>query len=282
MSRRIVIAHSPDSDDAFMFYAFAAGKVDTKGYMFDHYLKDIQTLNMEAEKGRFEISAISIHAYPYVSDKYELMTCGASMGDNYGPMVLTKRDVLPEELCKMTVAVPGLKTSAYLALKLWNPDIRTVVMPFDKIMEAVQTGNAEAGLIIHEGQLTWKERGLHSVVNLGEWWYDFTGGLPLPLGGNVVRRDLGKKVIRELNNILREAIRYSIEHKEEALGYAMKYAGDLSREKAGRFVSMYVNELTIDYGERGREAIRRFLGLAEERGLIKIKEPVACSQSSSR
>jgi len=272
MSRRIVIAHSPDSDDAFMFYAFAEGKVDMKGYEFDHYLQDIQTLNTEAEKGRFEISAISIHAYPYVSDKYELMSCGASMGDNYGPMVLTKGNVSPEELSGMTVAVPGLKTSAYLALKLWNPHIRTVVMPFDKIMDAVQRGDAEAGLIIHEGQLTWKERGLHSVVNLGEWWYEYTGGLPLPLGGNVVRRDLGEKTIRDLNDILREAIRYSIDHKEEALRYAMKYAGKLNKETAGTFVSMYVNELTIDYGDRGREAIRRFLGLAEERGLIKNSE----------
>lgn len=269
MSRRIVIAHSPDSDDAFMFYAFAAGKVDTKGYEFDHYLNDIQTLNSKAEKGCYEISAISIHAYPYVSDKYELMTCGASMGDNYGPMVITKKNISPEELSTKTVAVPGLKTSAYLALKLWNPDIRTIVMPFDKIMEAVEQGNAEAGLIIHEGQLTWKERGLHSVVNLGEWWYDYTGGLPLPLGGNVVRRDLGGKTIRDLNDILREAIRYSIEHKEEALRYAMTYAGELSREKAGTFVSMYVNDLTIDYGERGREAVRRFLDMAAERGIIK-------------
>ena len=269
MSRRIVIAHSPDSDDAFMFYAFAAGKVDMKGYEFDHYLQDIKTLNTEAEKGRFEISALSIHAYPYVSDKYELMTCGASMGDNYGPMVLTKGKVSHKDLSRLTVAVPGLKTSAYLALKLWNPDIQTVAMPFDKIMNAVQCGEAEAGLIIHEGQLTWKEKGLYSVVNLGEWWFEFTGGLPLPLGGNVVRRDLGEKTIRELNDILRKAIRYSIEHKEEALRYAMKYAGELNKETAGIFVSMYVNELTIDYGERGRQAIQRFLGMAEERGLIR-------------
>jgi 1,4-dihydroxy-6-naphthoate synthase len=268
MPRRIVIAHSPDSDDAFMFYAFAAGKVDTKGYEFDHYLQDIQTLNTEAEKGRFEISAVSIHAFPYIADKYALMSCGASMGDNYGPMVVTRKKRTPETLNNITVAVPGLKTSAYLALKLWNPDIRTVVMPFDKIMKAVENGEVEAGLIIHEGQLTWKDRGLYSVINLGEWWYELTGGLPLPLGGNVVRRDLGKDVMHELNTILREAIRYSIEHKEEALRYAMKYAGDLNKNLAGTFVSMYVNDLTIDYGERGREAIRRFLTMAHEIRLI--------------
>ncbi len=268
MRQKIVIAHSPDSDDAFMFYAFAAGKVDTRGYEFDHYLQDIQTLNTEAEKGRFEISAVSIHAYPYIADKYALMSCGASMGDNYGPMVLTKKKVSPEELSRMTVAVPGLKTSAYLALKLWNPNISTVVMPFDEIMDAVQNGKAEAGLIIHEGQLTWQERGLYSVVNLGEWWYELTHGLPLPLGGNVVRRDLGEKTMQELNEILRKAIRYAIDHKEEALRYAMKYAGELDESKAGDFVSMYVNDLTIDYGERGREAIRRFLGMARDRGLV--------------
>lgn len=268
MRRKIVIAHSPDSDDAFMFYAFAAGKVDTRGYEFDHYLQDIQTLNMEAEKGRFEISAVSIHAYPYIADKYALMSCGASMGDNYGPMVLTKKKVSPEELSRMTVAVPGLKTSAYLALKLWNPHVQTCVLPFDEIMGAVEDDRIDAGLIIHEGQLTWKDRGLYSVINLGEWWYEYTGGLPLPLGGNVVRRDLGAKTMSELNIILREAIRYSIEHKKEALRYAMKYAGELNESLAGNFVSMYVNDLTIDYGERGREAIRRFLGMARERGLV--------------
>lgn len=268
MRRKIVIAHSPDSDDAFMFYAFAAGKVDTRGYEFDHYLQDIQTLNIEAEKGRFEISAVSIHAYPYIVDKYALMSCGASMGDNYGPMVLTKKKVSQEELSRMTVAVPGLKTSACLALKLWNPHVQTCVLPFDEIMGAVEDGRIDAGLIIHEGQLTWKDRGLYSVINLGEWWYEYTGGLPLPLGGNVVRRDLGVKTMRELNIIFREAIRYSIEHKKEALRYAMKYAGGLNESLAGNFVSMYVNDLTLDYGERGREAIRQFLGMARERGLV--------------
>ncbi len=268
MRKKIMIAHSPDSDDAFMFYAFAAGKIDTRGYIFDHYLNDIQSLNDDAETGRFEISAISIHAFPYIADKYALMTCGASMGDNYGPMIVTREPMDPDALSKATVAVPGLRTSAYLALKLWNPHIKTVVMPFDRIMEVVEKGEIEAGLIIHEGQLTWKDRGLYSVINLGEWWYNLTDGLPLPLGGNVVRRDLGDKTMHELNNILREAIRYAIEHKDEALTYAMKYAGEMDAQRAGEFVSMYVNDLTIDYGKRGREAIRRFLSMASERGLV--------------
>lgn len=281
MRKKIVIAHSPDSDDAFMFYAFAAGKIDTRGYEFDHYLKDIQSLNEDAETGRFEISAVSIHAFPYIADKYALMTCGASMGDNYGPMVVARKPMTPDALSQLTVAVPGLRTSAYLALKLWNPHIKTVVMSFDMIMESVEKGKVDAGLLIHEGQLTWKDRGLYSVINLGEWWYKLTDGLPLPLGGNVARRDLGKKTMEELNVILREAIRYAIEHKKEALSYAMKYAGGMDTQRVGEFVSMYVNDLTIDYGDRGREAIRRFLSMASERGLVP-KVPVESMMVSSK
>ncbi len=266
---KIRVAHSPDSDDAFMFYAINQKKIDLKGYEFEDVLSDIETLNKEALKGTYEVSAISIHAFPYVSDKYALLSSGASMGDNYGPMIVAREYFDPGSLSEKKVAVPGTLTSAFLALRLYNPDLNYQVVPFDRIIPEVKAGRFDAGLIIHEGQLTYKDEGLVCVLDLGKWWYERTGGLPLPLGGNVIRKDLGEKVIGDVSNILKESIKYALENKEEALDYALKFARDMEREKADRFVSMYVNELTLDYGERGKEAIIRFLTEAYEKGLIE-------------
>jgi 1,4-dihydroxy-6-naphthoate synthase len=266
----IRVAHSPDSDDAFMFYAINTKKIDTKGYEFIDILSDIETLNKEALKGTYEVSAISIHAFPYVANRYALLSSGASMGDNYGPMIVAKEDFPANELKNKTIAIPGTLTSAFLALKLFEPDINYVVLPFDQIIDAVKEGKVDAGLIIHEGQLTYQDEGLKCIVDLGKWWYEKSGGLPLPLGGNVIRKDLGTIVMKEISEILRESIKYSLAHRDEAVEYALKYARGMTKDKADKFIGMYVNDLTVDYGERGKKAIELFLKEAYEKKLIPI------------
>jgi 1,4-dihydroxy-6-naphthoate synthase len=267
-TRRIQLGHSPDSDDAFMFYGLAEHKVDSEGFEFEHVLRDIQTLNEWAREGRIEITAISVHAYAYVADKYAILSHGASMGDNYGPMVVTREPVNVDWLRDKRIAIPGEMTSAFLALRLFLGDFVYDVMPFDQIMEAVASGKAEAGLLIHEGQLTHGELGLHSVVDLGKWWYQETEGLPLPLGVNAVRRDLGPETMTQLSRILKASIVYGLEHRQAALQHAMQYARGLETTTADTFVGMYVNDWTVDMGERGKESIRLFLGRAAERGYI--------------
>ncbi len=267
---KIRVAHSPDSDDAFMFYAINTKKIDTKGYEFIDILSDIETLNKEALKGTYEVSAISIHAFPYVADRYALLSSGASMGDNYGPMVVAKEEFPANELKNKTIAVPGTLTSAFLALKLYEPDINYVVLPFDQIIDAVKEGKVDAGLIIHEGQLTYQDEGLKCIVDLGKWWYEKSSGLPLPLGGNVIRKDLGIEVMKEISEILRESIEYSLAHRDEAVEYALKYARGMTKDKADKFIGMYVNDLTVDYGERGKKAIELFLKEAYEKKLIPV------------
>ena len=272
MEKKVIrVAHSPDSDDAFMFYAINQNKIDTKDYEFIDILSDIETLNREALKGTYEVSAISIHAFPYVADKYALLSSGASMGDNYGPMLVAKEDISPEELKDKKIAVPGTLTSAFLALSLYlgTNKFNYEVINFDDIIPAVKDGKVDVGLIIHEGQLTYKDEGLKCIVDLGKWWYEKTDGLPLPLGGNVIRKDLGEKTMREVSEILRESIKYSLEHREEAIDYALKYARGMDKDKADKFVGMYVNELTVDYGERGRRAVELFLKEAYEKGFIE-------------
>jgi 1,4-dihydroxy-6-naphthoate synthase len=263
----IRVAHSPDSDDAFMFYALAAGKLETGTLHFRHRLEDIETLNRKALKGEYEVTAVSIHAYAYIADRYRLLPSGASMGDRYGPIVVARRDFRPDELRGKAIAVPGTMTTAFLVLKLFQPEFTPVVMPFDRIMEAVSRGDAEAGLLIHEGQLTYSLLGLHKILDLGEWWHEFTG-LPLPLGGNAVRRDLGDRLILEISALIRASITYALEHREEALRHALQYARDLNLPQADRFVGMYVNERTLDYGVDGRQAVSLLLAKAYERRLI--------------
>lgn len=267
---KIHVAHSPDSDDAFMFYAINHKKIDTKGYEFIDVLSDIETLNKEALKGTYEVSAISIHAFPYVADKYALLSSGASMGDNYGPMVVAKEKFDINQLKNKKIAVPGTLTSAFLALQLFleSKDFNYEVIPFDQIIPAVKEGKVDAGLIIHEGQLTYKDEGLECIVDLGKWWHKKTEGLPLPLGGNVIRKDLGEKVMKEISEILKESIKYSLEHREEAVDYALKFARDMTKEKADKFIGMYVNDLTVDYGQRGKKAIELFLNEAKNLNLI--------------
>ncbi len=270
MTRRIIqVGHSPDSDDAFMFYALAKGLVDTGDLEFRHVLQDIETLNRRALAGELEVSAVSIHAYAFLADKYALLSSGASMGDRYGPMVVARTPLTPSELHEKTIAVPGTLTSAFLALKLLlRVDFAYEVVPFDQILGAVQSGRVDAGLIIHEGQLTYESLGLCRVVDLGQWWHDDTGGLPLPLGGNVVRRDLGPDLLRRISRHLRDSIRYGLDHREAALGHAMQYARELDRGQADRFVGMYVNDWTLDYGPRGRQAVQLFLDRGFEAGVI--------------
>lgn len=265
---KIHVAHSPDSDDAFMFYGINSGKVDTKGYEFIDVLADIETLNREALKGTYEVSAISIHAFPYVADKYALLSSGGSMGDNYGPMIVSKKEFDPSELPKKKIGVPGTLTSAFLALKLYQPNLNYEVIPFDKIVDAIKDGSVDAGLIIHESQLTYQDEGLVCVVDLGKWWFERTGGLPLPLGGNIIRRDLGYRVMKEISEILMESIKYSLTHRDEAVEYALRFARGMDKDRADRFIGMYVNDLTLDYGERGRKAIELLLKEAFEKGLI--------------
>ena len=264
----IHVAHSPDSDDAFMFYALAKGLIDTGELRFEHVLKDIETLNREAFDGTYEVTAVSIHAYAHLDDRYALLGSGASMGDGYGPVLVAREAVTAEQLATMTVAIPGRLTSAALALKMWNPSLQTVTYAFDEIMPAVQSGEVGAGVVIHEGQLTWENEGFSKIVDLGVWWAEETGGMPLPLGGNVIRRDLGEERCARVAALLKESIQYSLDHREAALDYALDYGRGLDREKADRFVGMYVNELTVDYGERGRRAVRDFLDRAANERLI--------------
>src|SRR6267143_4626057 len=266
-TRTITVAHSPDSDDAFMFYGLATNKLDTGSLTFTHVLKDIQTLNEEAFKGTFDVTAVSFHAYAYIADKYLLLPHGASIGDNYGPIVVSREPAIAEDISKLKIAIPGTLTSAFLALRIFNPDFQYEVMPFDKIIDAVQSGRCDAGLLIHEGQLFYESIGLHKILDLGEWWHEKTG-LPLPMGGNVIRRDLGPEIIHQVSECLRESIRYSLANREDALEYAMQFARDMDPDLADRFVAMWVNDLTLDYTERGREAVRRILKLGFEQGII--------------
>ena len=272
------LGHSPDPDDAFMFYAIAENKIDLRGYCFEHQLEDIQTLNERALRGELHISAISIHVYPYVSKRYALLPCGASMGDGYGPVVIRKRPTSNEAslsdesaardfLAAKKIAVPGKTTSAFLALQLFLGEFDFVVVPFDEIFDAVKTGRADAGLIIHEGQLTYVRSGFQKVIDLGEWWKRETG-LPLPLGGNVLRKDIPPTVQHDLLEIIRESIDFGLAHRDEAVRHSMPYARDMDANLAGKFIGMYVNEFTRDYGEIGRAAIRKFLGDARDKGYI--------------
>ena len=269
--RTISLAHSPDSDDAFMFYGLATHKLETGGLEFQHTLQDIQTLNEEARKGTYDVTAISFHAYAYVADKYALLPHGASIGDNYGPIVVANQELDPADLSKVKIAVPGKLTSAFLALSIFNPDFRYEVVPFDQIIEAVTSGRCDAGLLIHEGQLFYQTLGLHKVLDLGEWWHQHTEGLPLPMGGNAIKKELGAETIGQVSALLKESIQYSLDNREDALQYAMQFARDMDPALADRFVAMWVNELTLDYGDRGREAVRRLLTEGHERGIIPHK-----------
>lgn len=251
-----------------MFYGLATDKIDTGDLRFTHVLKDIQTLNEEAMRGTFDVTAISFHAYAYIADRYALLPHGASIGDNYGPIVVAREPLRAEDLSSVKVAIPGKLTSAYLALRIFNPSFEYEVIPFDEIIAAVQAGRCDAGLLIHEGQLFYQRLGLHKVIDLGEWWHERTGGLPLPMGGNAIRRELGGDLMRRVSGHLRESIRYSLDHRAEALSYAMQFARDMDPELADRFVGMWVNDLTLDYTERGREAVRRLLTEGFERGII--------------
>src|SRR5262245_61936956 len=264
----IRVGHSPDSDDAFMFYALTHDRIDTGGLRFVHQLEDIETLNRRALTGELEVSAVSIHAFAYLADRYALLGSGASMGDRYGPTLVTREPKSLGDLKGRIIAVPGKLTSAYLTLQLClGKDVPVTIMPFDQILSAVVEGKVAAGLLIHEGQLYYGDRGLHKVLDLGQWWYDQTS-LPLPLGGNVVRKDLGGATVRKIAALLKQSIRYALEHREEALAYALKYARDLDPALADRFVGMYVNDWTVDYGPRGRKAVGLLLSRAAEAGLV--------------
>jgi 1,4-dihydroxy-6-naphthoate synthase len=272
MNTTIHVAHSPDSDDAFMFYALASGKIDTEGLTYVHQLQDIETLNQRAMRGELEVTAVSIHAYAYLADSYALLPHGASMGDRYGPRLVARSPFSRADIRGKRIAVPGLMTSAYLALRLFEPVFEPVVTPFDQIEDAVADGSVDLGLLIHEGQLTFADRGLHLIQDLGEWWFGETG-LPLPLGGNVIRKDLGDDLTRKISRHLRDSIAYGLEHRSAALDHSMQYARGLERSKADAFVGMYVNDWTLDYGEAGRRAVRQFLQRGVEAGIIP--KPVA-------
>jgi 1,4-dihydroxy-6-naphthoate synthase len=272
---KIRIAHSPDSDDAFMFYALAKEKIPTGNFIFEHILSDIETLNQQAMKGTYEVSAISFHAFPQVAERYALLDSGSSMGDGYGPMVIARQPLNPKVISQKTVAIPGLLTTAYLALQLYQPKVKVKVMHFDKILPAVSQGDVEFGLIIHEGQLTYAKEGVHCVVDLGKWWKEKTGGLPLPLGGNVIRKDLGIQTCEAVSKIIKQGIQYSLDHRAQALDYALSFARGMDPSLADRFVGMYVNDLTVDYGERGRSALHRLFEEAVAAGLLKEKPPLA-------
>jgi 1,4-dihydroxy-6-naphthoate synthase len=271
--RTIRLAHSPDSDDAFMFYGLATNKLETDGLKFEHTLKDIQSLNEDAKNGVYDVTAISFHAYAYVADKYALLPHGASIGDKYGPILVSKEQRTPDEIGDMTIAIPGELTSAFLALRIFNRDFKYIVVPFDEIIETVQKGKVDAGLLIHEGQLFYMELGLVKVLDLGEWWYEKTG-LPLPMGGNAIKRDLGEDLMKQVSKHLHRSIVYSMENREDALAYAMQFAREMSPEVADRFVAMWVNDLTLNYGERGKEAVRRLLQEGYEAGIIPNKVEV--------
>ncbi|MEO8520635.1 MAG: MqnA/MqnD/SBP family protein [Acidobacteriota bacterium] len=280
---RITVAHSPDSDDAFMFFGLASGNVETGGIVVDQVLKDIESLNRAAFDGQYEVTAVSFHAYAHLVDKYALLPHGASMGDKYGPIVVTpaispggppSRGAAANGVKGRRIAIPGTLTTAYLTLRLYEPDFEYVVVPFDEIQQAVLDGKADAGLLIHEGQLTYQDEGLKKVVDLGEWWAERTGGLPLPLGGNVIRRDLGREMIAKVSKMLHDSIAYALSHRKEAVEYALQFGRGLDRGKTDTFVGMYVNELTLDYGERGRLGLERLLSEAYERGLIPQRVPI--------
>jgi len=265
--REITVAHSPDSDDAFMFYGLATNKVRVAGLHFTHTLCDIETLNRDAQRGVYDVTAISFHAYPYIQHNYALMSCGGSVGDGYGPMLVSTRPFTPAEVKRKRIAVPGKLTTAYLALKLFAPGIEVEVVPFDQIMPQILEGKYEAGLIIHEGQLAYDKSGLHRVVDLGRWWQKVTG-LTLPLGGNAIRRSLGRETMASVTQALHDSIQYAIDHRDEALSYAMQFARDLDPQLTDKFVGMYVNERTLDYGDDGREAVRRLLDMGHKAGII--------------
>ena len=274
--RRLTLGHSPDPDDAFMFYALARELIPTQGFQFEHILQDIQTLNERATRGELDITAVSIHAYAYVSAQYALLPSGASMGDGYGPMLVAKRKFTRQEIARKKIAVPGALTSAFLALQLWlerpAKEFDFVVVPFDRIFTAVRSGAADVGLIIHEGQLTYEREGLELCEDLGIWWGRQNDGLPLPLGGNAIHKRFEPAVRKAISDVLTASIRYSLDHRPEAVQHALQFARDMGRDLADRFVGMYVNHWTLDYGERGRESIRRFLGRAFERGLIPHRQ----------
>ena len=265
--REITLGHSPDPDDAFMFYALAADKIDMQGLTFTHVVEDIETLNRRAMNAELDVTAVSIHAYAYLLDQYALLTSGASMGDDYGPLVISRKPMTLDELRHATIAVPGLMTTAYLTLRLCVGDVTTVVVPFDQIMDAVERGDVDAGLLIHEGQLTYEARGFNKVIDLGEWWMSETN-LPLPLGGNAIRKSLGPELIAKVSNLLRESIEYGLENREVAVRHSMKYGRGMAESLTDKFVGMYVNDYTIDYGERGREAVKLLLQRAHEAGII--------------
>jgi 5,8-dihydroxy-2-naphthoate synthase len=269
----LTLGHSPDPDDAFMFYAMAENKIDLRGHRFEHILQDIETLNQRAQRGELHISAVSIHAYAYLTERYALLPCGGSMGDGYGPMLVTGQEIPSDAVLRLgwlrskRIAVPGLKTSAYLALSLYAGDLDTVVVPFDQIFEAIKQGKADVGVVIHEGQLTYADEGLQLLLDLGAWWKEQTG-LPLPLGGNVIRKDVPPEIRKEVSAILKESIDYGLRNRRAGLEHSMPLARGLDLDKADRFIGMYVNDLTRDYGDLGRRAIREFLGRASKRGLI--------------
>jgi len=272
--REIQIAHSPDSDDAFMFYGLATSKIRVPGYKFVHNLTDIETLNHKAiNEAFYDVTAISFHAYPYMQENYTLMSCAGSMGEGYGPMLVSTRKYNIDEIKKLRIAIPGTLTTAYLALKLFHPELNTTVVPFEKIISSVAAGEFDAGLLIHEGQLTYGNDGLHKILDLGQWWFNETG-LPLPLGGSAIRRSLGQEVMLTTNNAIRDSIKHALENREGALDYAMQFARDLDPNLANRYVGMYVNDRTLDYGPDGREAIKRILDMGYDRGIIPIKANV--------
>ncbi|MFM8440132.1 MAG: MqnA/MqnD/SBP family protein [Acidobacteriota bacterium] len=271
--RTISVAHSPDSDDAFMFYGLATNKLETEGLRFEHTLKDIQSLNEDAHNEIFDVTAVSFHAYAYIADKYALLPHGASIGDKYGPIVVSKEVYSPEDIPNLKIAIPGELTSAFLALRIFNQDFKYVVVPFDQIIDEVTAGRVDAGLLIHEGQLFYQQKGLKKVIDLGEWWFEKTG-LPLPMGGNVIKRSLGEDLMREVSKHLHRSIQFSLENREDALEYAMQFARDMPVELADRFVGMWVNDLTLDYGDRGREGVKRLLQEGFDAGIIKNKVDV--------
>jgi 1,4-dihydroxy-6-naphthoate synthase len=285
---KITVAHSPDSDDAFMFFGLASGNVDTGGIVVDQVLSDIETLNRAAFEGRYEVTAVSFHAYAHLVDKYALLPHGASMGDKYGPIVVAPA-ISPEDPARSAgegaslrdhgvkgkrIAIPGTLTTAYLTLRLYEPDFQYVVVPFDQIQQAVLEGQAQAGLLIHEGQLTYQDEGLRKIVDLGEWWAERTGGLPLPLGGNIIRRDLGPAMISKVSKMLHDSIAYALSHRAEAVEYALQFGRGLDKARTDTFVGMYVNELTLAYGERGRLGLERLMADAYQHGLIPQRVPV--------
>jgi len=265
--REVTLGHSPDPDDAFMFYALADEKIDTEGLSFTHVIQDIETLNRRAMNAELDVTAVSIHAYAYVLDQYALLTSGASMGDDYGPLVISREPVSVEDLRSMTIAVPGMMTTAYLTLRLCVGDVETVVVPFDEIMDAVERKDVDAGLLIHEGQLTYAARGFNKVIDLGEWWKAETS-LPLPLGGNAIKKSLGPEMISKVSRLLRESIEYGLEHRTVAVRHSMKYGRGMEEGLTDKFVGMYVNDYTIDYGEKGRAAVKLLLERAHEAGII--------------